>query len=301
MRQGFASTAPPAGPGQRHLKRKATVAFLASCVALLLAAGPAPAQGLLDANCPGPPNTSVDPDPGDRDVQTFTAQRTGSLVRGETEISKLGGAADWVMQIVTTDGSGTPTNNVLASTTIANASVPDGDSRIVGLFAPPASVVAGQQFGLLIARPGESYTLRDQSNAPCPGQEFFSASGGPFMGEPIFDFDFAVFVDPTNAFTLGKAALNKKKGTATLNLTLPNPGDLTGSGNGAKVSSTRAVTSKSVGAGQAQLLIKAKGTKKRKLNETGKVKVAVAVTYTPTGGDPNTQSVKVKLKKKLKR
>jgi hypothetical protein len=242
----------------------------------------------------------VDPDPGDRDVQTFTAQRTGSLVRGETEISKLGGAADWVMQIVTTDGSGTPTNNVLASTTIANASVPDGDSRIVGLFAPPASVVAGQQFGLLITRPGESYTLRDQSNAPCPGQEFFSASGGPFMAEPIFDFVFAVFVDPTNAFTLGKTALNKKKGTATLNLTLPNPGELTASGNGVKASSAGARTSKSVGAGQAKLLIKAKGKKMRKLNETGKVKLNVAVTYTPTGGDPNTQSVKVKLKK-LKR
>jgi hypothetical protein len=282
------------------LKRKATVALLAGCVALLLAAGPAPAQGLLDANCPGPPNTSVDPDPGDRDVQTFTAQRTGSLVRGETEISKLGGAADWVMQIVTTDGSGTPTNNVLASTTIANASVPDGDSRIVGLFAPPASVLAGQQLGLLLTRPGESYTLRDRDDNPCAGQEFFSASGGPFMAEqPVFDFVFAVFVDPTNAFTLGKTALNKKKGTATLNLTLPNPGQLTASGNGVKASSAGARTSKSVGAGQAQLLIKAKGKKKRKLNETGKVKLNVAVTYTPTGGDPNTQSVKVKLKKNV--
>ena len=67
------------------MKRKAAVALLAGSVVLLLAAGPAPAQDLLDANCPGPPNTSVDPDPGDRDVQTFTAQRTGSLVRGETE------------------------------------------------------------------------------------------------------------------------------------------------------------------------------------------------------------------------
>jgi hypothetical protein len=299
MRQGFvehSSTGP--GRGQRHSKRKATVALLAGCVALLLAAGPAPAQGLLDANCPGPPNTSVDPDPCDRDVQTFTAQRTGSLVRGETEISKLGGAADWVMQIVTTDGSGTPTNNVLASTTIANASVPDGDSRIVGLFASPASVVAGQQLGLLIARPGESYTLRDQSDGPCPGQEFFSASGGPFMGEPIFDFDFAVFVKPTNAFTVGAITRNKKKGTATLTVNLPNPGELTGSGQGVSAAGA-AVTSKSVTAGPAQLLIKAKGKKKRKLNETGKVKLKVAITYAPTGGDPSTQSVKVKLKKNL--
>jgi len=301
MRQGIASTAPPAGRGQRDLKRKAAVALLTGSGVLLLAARPAPAQDLLDANCPGPPNTSVDPDPGDRDVQTFTAQRTGSLVRGETEISKPGGAADWVMQIVTTDGSGTPTNNVLASTTIANASVPDGDSRIVGLFASPASVVAGQQLGLLIARSqGESYTLRDRSDNPCPGQEFFSASGGPFMAEPIFDFVFAVFVKPTNAFTLGALALNKKKGTATLTVNVPNPGELTGSGNGVNASSAgRAVISKSVGAGQAQLLIKAKGKKKKQLNQKGKVKLSVAATYTPTGGDPSTQSVKVKLKKTL--
>ena len=282
------------------MKRKAAVAILTGCVALLLGAGPAPAQGLLDANCPGPPNTAVDPDPGDRDVQTFTAQRTGSLLRGETEISKLGGAADWVMQIVTTDGSGTPTNNVLASTTIANASVPDGDSRIAGLFASPASVVAGQQFGLLIARPGESYTLRDRSDNPCPGQEFFSASSGPFMAEPIFDFVFAIFVKPSNAVTLGAITRNKKKGTATLPVNVPNPGELTGSGNGVKASSAgRAVISKSVGAGQAQLLIKAKGKKKKQLNQEGKVKLSVAVTYTPTGGDTSTQSVKVKLKKKL--
>jgi hypothetical protein len=299
MRQGFASTAPPAGRGQCHLKRKAAVALLTGGVALLLAATSAPAQGLLDANCPGPPDASTDPEPTERDVQTFTAQRTGSLVRGELEISKTDGAADWVMQIVTTDGSGTPTNNVLASTTIANASVPEGESTIAGLFASPASVVAGQQLGLLISRPGESYTLRDRFESPCPGQEFFSISGGPFMSDANFDFVFAVFVKPSNAVTLGAITRNKKKGTATLPVNVPNPGELAGSGNGVKASSAGAVISKSVSAGQAQLLIKAKGKKKKQLNQKGKVKLNVAITYTPTGGDPSTQSVKVKLKKKL--
>ena len=110
---------------------------------------------------------------------------------------------------------------------------------------------------------------------------------------------------PSNAFTLGSPTLNKKKGTATLPVTLPNPGELTGSGNGVKASSANnAVTSKSVGAGQGQLLIKARGRKKRKLNETGKVKLTVAVTYTPTVGNPptsgaaSTQTIKVKLKKR---
>jgi hypothetical protein len=106
----------------------------------------------------------------------------------------------------------------------------------------------------------------------------------------------AIF-DPTNTFTLGPIRRNKKKGTATINVTVPNPGDLAASGNGVKAA--RAVKSKSVGAGQAQLLIKAKGKKRRSLNETGKVKLRVAVTYTPSGGSSRTQSLKVKLKKKL--
>ena len=107
----------------------------------------------------------------------------------------------------------------------------------------------------------------------------------------------AVF-NPTNTFTLGATNHNKKKGTATLNLTLPNPGELTGSGKGIKASSARARISKAVVAGAAQLLIKAKGKKKKALNDTSKVTLKVAVTYTPTAGDPSSQSVKVKLRKK---
>jgi hypothetical protein len=103
----------------------------------------------------------------------------------------------------------------------------------------------------------------------------------------------------SNAFTFAGVTSNKKKGTATLNVNVPEPGELIGSGNGAKVAAAGATISKAVTPGTAQLLIKAKGKKKRKLHETGKVKLSVAVTYTPTGGKPNTQSIKVKLKKKL--
>src|SRR5262245_41514029 len=81
--------------------------------------------------------------------------------------------------------------------------------------------------------------------------------------------DVSAVLVPTNTLTLGKTALNKKKGTATLNLTLPNPGELTASGKGVQASSAGAGTSKSVGAGQAKLLIKAKGKKKKRLNQKG--------------------------------
>jgi hypothetical protein len=105
-----------------------------------------------------------------------------------------------------------------------------------------------------------------------------------------------------NAFTVDGITRNKKRGTATVTVTLPHPGELIASGNGVTASSTgRAVISKSVGVGQAQLFVKAQGKKKRKLKRKGKAKLSLAITYTPTGGSANTQSVKVKLKKKLKK
>ena len=110
----------------------------------------------------------------------------------------------------------------------------------------------------------------------------------------------AVSIAPSNSFTFGAVQRNKKKGTATLTVNVPNPGELTGSGKGVKVASAAgAVISKTVTApGNVKLTVRAKGKKKRKLNETGRVKLNVTVTYTPTGGDPSTQSTKVKLKKR---
>src|SRR3954447_6283948 len=106
----------------------------------------------------------------------------------------------------------------------------------------------------------------------------------------------------SNAFTVAGVGRNKKKGTATVTLNIPDAGVLVGSGKGVKASSAGlAVTSKSVGAGQAKLVVKAKGKKRRKLNATGKVKLNLAITFTPTGGKAKSQSLKVKLKKKLKK
>jgi hypothetical protein len=105
-------------------------------------------------------------------------------------------------------------------------------------------------------------------------------------------------INPTSTFTLGAITHNKKQGTATIAVKVPNPGELTVSGRGIKVASG-AVTSKHVRApGKVRLLIKAKGRKKRKLNSTGKVKVRPQITYIPTGGGVNTRSKKVRLMKR---
>src|SRR5690242_10848876 len=69
-------------------------------------------------------------------------------------------------------------------------------------------------------------------------------------------------LEPDNSFTLGTLTRNKKKGTATLAFNLPNPGDFSGSGQGAQVASNGAVTSKAVPAGIATLVVKATGKKR---------------------------------------
>jgi len=165
-----------------------------------------------------------------------------------------------------------------------------GDLVGLDLITSAAQVGSGPIAGSTVEQWGglSGTLLADGSTAP-PDNVFTNH-------EVAFD----AFVRPSNDFSVDGIRRHKKKGTATLNLTLPNPGELSGSGDGAKVASAAgAVISKAVGATPAQLLIKANGKKKKKLNETGKVKLNVKVTYTPTGGDPSSQSVKVKLKKKL--
>ena len=123
------------------------------------------------------------------------------------------------------------------------------------------------------------------------------ATGGPFVPDSDDRINLTAEVSPSNAFNIGATARNKKRGTATLRLTIPNPGELTVSGNGVK--SAGASTSRAVVPGPVSLLIKAKGKKKRKLNRTGKVSLAAKISFAPTGGSPRTQTRKIKLQKRL--
>jgi hypothetical protein len=129
------------------------------------------------------------------------------------------------------------------------------------------------------------------------------ADGDPRPGSTVFGREVLVqaIVEPTN--TLGLSAqpvLNKKKGTATLTVSVPNPGQLDFSGTGINIAETAAV--KTVTApGPVKLLIRATGMKRKKLNRKGKVGVTATFTFTPTGGAASTQSKSLKLKKKLKR
>jgi hypothetical protein len=193
--------------------------------------------------------------------------------------------------VVTLVGDGTqsfslPTTTTTAQTVPAHLPIRAGDFIGVDLLSSGSTLAYA-------STPGQ---FADKLTPAVP--DGGTSSGVSIMGtkEPLFNAD----VVPSNTFTLGTITRNKKKGTATIVANVPNPGELTGSGNGVKAASAAtAVISKSVGAGPAQLLIKAKGKKKKALNANGKVKLNVSVTYTPAGGEASTQSLKVTLKKHL--
>lgn len=96
---------------------------------------------------------------------------------------------------------------------------------------------------------------------------------------------------PSNEFSFGKLKRNKRRGTATLVVLAPGPGELALNGKGLVNHRTTAE------GGKVKVRIKAKGRKRRKLNRTGRVKVAAKVTYTPTFGLPATKTRKARLRK----
>jgi len=175
----------------------------------------------------------------------------------------------------------------------------------INTFPTHITVSAGDIIGL--RDPTSTPGVACDFNAPGDAGELATAtdladgqSGAFAPSAPFYRVNITAVFEPSNSFTLGAVSRNKKKGTATLTVDAPNPGELTGSGKGVKAaSSDGAVISKSVGAGPSQLLIKAKGKQLQTLNQTGKVKLKVAITYMPTNGSSRTQSVKVTLKKKL--
>jgi hypothetical protein len=208
-----------------------------------------------------------------------TQQFSMKVFRKVAEPSRYQAVGHTATQTVTlggTAGNTFPANiAVKAGDVIGLHNVTSGSQCAVG------GVGSGFQFSTL---PGD---LADGSSDDFPG----TASNFKVDVEANFVYD--------NSFTVQGTQRNKKKGTETITLNLPNPGELSATGNGAKVSSATAQSSKSVGAGAATLVVKAQGKKRRKLNQTGKVKLSLTIAYTPTGGTTGTQSLKVKLKKKL--
>jgi hypothetical protein len=285
-------------------------ASAASATLLVGAAAPASAGTLDQQQTNGSSSTQVHSNQSV--AQTFTAGLSGGLDQVDLYLDKEGIPTAPLNVEIRDAFGGAPGNAVLASFSVPNPAVPADPGFLSIPFAAPAPVTAGTQYAIVAhsvtAQVNRYEWRRSPFDTYAGGAPFVSPQSPPLGGWSVplsLDQAFRTYVAvppsaATNTFTLGKVKRNKKKGTATINLTVPNPGELTGSGKGVKASSAgQAQTSKAVAAGPTKLLISAKGKKLKKLKKTGKVKLKVAITYTPTGGQPNTQAKKVKLIKKL--
>ena len=189
--------------------RRVSIGFAAaaSMAVVLLGAPSASAQETLAASCEPPPNvTFFSNDPV---AQTFTSQVSGSLTRAEVALVVPGGstAGDFVIQIRTVDSSGTPTQTILATAVFPDESVVENALASVS-FPSPATVVAGQQYAIVVSRPDSdqfAVGARFDSSPPDLGEEcphtMRTFSGGTWTDTEINDLVFRIFVTPPAAAT----------------------------------------------------------------------------------------------------
>jgi hypothetical protein len=115
---------------------------------------------------------------------------------------------------------------------------------------------------------------------------------------------------PSNAFSLGKATRDRKKGTATVPIVVPGAGVLTAtdaklalpSASASKAAKplVKSATLTATAAGTLNLVIKPTKAARKVLKRKHKVKVKVLVSFTPTGGLVASQSLSLVLQMKRK-
>lgn len=196
----------------------------------------------------------------------------------------------------TTEEEGAPLSTVTAPGTGGNLTTApvfvDGAS---GNFAEPAGAPTIDR-GLSDSQIGATDLLGNPRSLPaCIG------------GTPVPDIGAYEFVPtvacsqplpapaPSSAIKLGRLVKNAKKGTATLLVTVPGPGQMVLAGKG-----LRKVARAPKGAATLKLPVVPVGSAKRKLAVLGGLKLAVTVRFAPTGGSAAKKTRSVKLVESLR-
>jgi hypothetical protein len=170
-----------------------------------------------------------------------------------------------------------------------------------GPFATSLPIRSGDQAGLNAA-PGA--IIMNDIGAPSTALSWTIpmplADGETREGAIVFNREVLVqaTIEPTNTVAVGALTRNKKKGTAAVTVTVPNPGQLSYAGSGVSVTGPASVAAP----GDVQLTVRATGKKAKKLKKKGKAGVSFGVTFTPdlgtAGITPETLTLRKKPKKK---
>ena len=174
-------------------------AAVAALACLAIPVTPAAAQETSAASCwPAPAAGGVDNPAGGgtvRRAQAFTPSISGTLTRAKIAVLKDGTAGSYVVSLNAVDGGGTPTNTVLATTTVDDSLIPAGFATVDAAFGAPAAVVAGQVYALVITRPG-SDSMQMRVRDDCPGSYFLANDGTAGFRSSGLDMVFDAFVTP---------------------------------------------------------------------------------------------------------
>src|SRR5262249_13751078 len=136
--------------------------------------------------------------------------------------------------------------------------------NVLSTYALAVPIRIGDYIGII-----SQFGLRVATSDPAPHflqwQPPLPDVGPPSMPVTDSNGDEVAFngdINQTNAFTLGSATRDKKRGTATLTVNVPNPGQLSAAGKG--VSASAANSGKAVAApGPATLLVRATGKQRK--------------------------------------
>jgi hypothetical protein len=158
--------------------------------------GPSPVTR-LDAVCAGPIADAFGYGGNTRRAQTFTALSSGLLVMVQLVLKQSDGPdLDYDLRLSPVDSAGFPTNEILAQSAVANASVPVGISLVTFTFSRPFAVVSGTEYALALTRPGGgNVNWQFHVGDTCSGQMFVSANQtAPFGALDNHEFVFTTFV-----------------------------------------------------------------------------------------------------------
>jgi hypothetical protein len=162
---------------------------------------------VLGVNVAGPSNGTSGFAASQRVAQTFKSLRSGLLTHVQVEMGPNGGedGGNYVIQINQVDSSLVPTNTVLGSTKILDASIPFNANAPVLVGGLSVPVEANQTYALVITRPDSTgfFVTHRWPSAYADGRMYFSPSPTSSFnqyfaqGSSEHDLVFSTFVTPS--------------------------------------------------------------------------------------------------------
>jgi hypothetical protein len=280
---------PVSRANRRHARWLSAAAVTLAALAALVAARPAAATvtlGQLAPTSPTPQCTSTADflQPSITGGNLYIARQAGTITSWSTRSS--GAGASYVFKVFRR------TSDPDIFRVIAHAS-PHVLTAGVNRVPVNVAVRSGDMIGLNESGGANSCTFAQPGDGVLTRAGGLSdGSSGQFGPQADVRLNLSAVLVPSNDFSITSITRDRKHGTATVLLSVSNPGQLTITGKGLK---KRPVKNIAV-AGTAQFNIAATGKLKRKLEKTGKLALTPTLTFFPTGGDAASQSFIVNLR-----